>query len=232
MGARRLLAGTMANMRDLGGYPSTNGDTTKYMRFIRTDMFGVPSPEEMTGLVRAGLRLAIDLRQPEEIAHTASIFEGVDGVEYRHICFADNPMDAIDTQGDPPIRYVDMASGENRIGQVFKVMADFPDGAIAFHCSAGKDRTGIVAALLLGIAGVAREDIVADYQVTYTYIKRVVMKKYDTPGFDSRLVMSEPGWMEIFLDFIEESGGAVAFLESKGVSRGQIASLRSKLLGD
>lgn len=94
-------------------------------------------------------------------------------------------------------------------------------GAAVFHCAAGKDRTGVIAMFLLGIAGVAREDIIADYEVSRTYIR----------DFTKDISGSHYSNMEKALDEIESRyGGLSPYLRAVGISDGEIAGLREKIV--
>ena len=111
------------------------------------------------------------------------------------------------------------------------VIADAKEGVILYNCFFGKDRTGILTMLLLSIAGVSREDIVADYQQTYTYVKSYIQTHSDLL-WDSRSEKhySLPETMENVIDSIEQNYGSVIdYILSTGVSDETIEKIRKKL---
>ena len=228
---RRLLIHSMLNMRDLGGYATLRGGMTQWMRFIRSDAFMRPSAEDINALKDAGLVMAIDLREAEERAKHPSAFADVPGIEYLNICFADDPMHAFNPKADPPVDYVALVTGQNRLTAVFEAIAGAPEGAVLFHCSAGKDRTGIVAALLLMLAEVPVPDIVADYSVTHTYIRDALIERFQLPDDKIILTMSKPEWIWRLIDHVNAQGGAARFLMMNGLSNGQIEVIKKRIVG-
>jgi len=117
------------------------------------------------------------------------------------------------------------------IGQVITRLARAKPGVCLFHCTHGKDRTGIIAALLLMLANVQDEDIIADYQVSATYLK----PWFDTfiqglPAEILHFFRTEPENMEKTLAYFHQNFVSVdGYLEKCGVDVSDIANLRQKL---
>ncbi|MCR6673978.1 MAG: tyrosine-protein phosphatase [Devosia ginsengisoli] len=127
------------------------------------------------------------------------------------------------------------------LAQVLRIIADAPPGAVLFHCTAGKDRTGIVAALLLGIAGVEAALIVEDYALTARLIAPIVaditagaVARGADPASFQRLLASEPATMAAAtLAFITaEFGSIAAYIERIGLTPITIERLRNRLVGE
>ena len=117
----------------------------------------------------------------------------------------------------------------HRFKETFEAIAEgLPKGGVVFHCTAGKDRTGMITALLLLFCGAARMDVVADYRTTAAYIRpKIATLEKDSPLFPKSLLRSDPETLEDFLDHIESKyGGATAFLKSAGVADETLEAIR------
>ena len=109
--------------------------------------------------------------------------------------------------------------------EIFEILAK-AEGACLFHCTAGKDRTGLVAMLILGLSGVSRKDIVANYEVTYTYVPVVVG---EVPNL--KLAYSLPEYINTAIEYIEENNGTYEeYLLSCDISKEVLNKVRSKYL--
>jgi protein-tyrosine phosphatase len=133
-----------------------------------------------------------------------------------------------------------------KVGPSFAAVARLigaSDGPTLVHCTAGKDRTGLVIAVLLAAAGVDREDIVADYIRTQANMPGVLERIASTPGLEDgpalvqRVAQVQPeiltapaAAIEAALELIEESGGANVWLERHGLSDVELARLRAHLV--
>ena len=170
---RRIPLDGCVNFRDLGGYASTLGGTTKWGVLFRADSMHRLSPadaEVVTG--RLGVRTAVDLRANDE-REQIGMLDSALGIVEHHIGTSDHNMHSY-ARPDPEIRtqsfgqlYGNMiSSGGKRFAAAIEVVADPENWPAAFFCMAGKDRTGCMAALILGLVGVDRQDIVADYAAT------------------------------------------------------------------
>ena len=231
MQSRRLLVNSMPNMRELGGFAAADGGVTRYARFIRSNVPSRLSDEDIAFLKDYGLKAVIDLRMREEAEYRPSSLSEVEGIAYYNIPFAEDL--SLGTGGvhfSPKDHYISMIEGPTNLKRIFSIMASQPEGAVLFNCSAGKDRTGIIAALLLLLAGVPREDIVADYQVTFTYMKAIIIPMLAAAGQPPEVGRSDPEWMEILLDYFEETGGIEVFLRGVGLEDEKIQILKDKLL--
>jgi protein-tyrosine phosphatase len=118
------------------------------------------------------------------------------------------------------------------VRQVFSILAAADSKCTLFHCTAGKDRTGVVAALLLSLAGVPFEDILSNYEITNTHLRRVYGDiRYIAPEVPVSLIESNPVNMEIFLNYIEDNyGDTEKYLISIGLTESEIASVKNKFL--
>ena len=113
-------------------------------------------------------------------------------------------------------------------------MADNPEKTILFHCAAGKDRTGMTAALLLMLAGVAKEDIIRDYTVTTENLYSVLERfSYENDENLKDYLGSEGEYIEKFINHIEKKyGGAEAYMRKIGLKESEVKSLKESFLED
>ena len=244
---RRLKLETILNVRDLGGWPMADGGTTKYGVFLRSAI-----PEELSEKDRQTLRdydlsLAVDLRGSFEIKGRPDPFARESWLEYKNIPMFDEA--AAGGQNNYPSafekgffwgdQYIVMAeSHKDWMKTVLDTLAG-ARGAALFHCTTGKDRTGIVTAVLLGLCGVAREDIVADYCVSQCYLLPIYVK-YLLPdrhiaagtSLDAPFFSTAPANMETLLDhFDKQYGGINGFVAACGVSAETVNRLKARLGG-
>lgn len=159
------------NARDLGGLPRAGGGTTPCGVFVRCEQPDLVTEAGWAELGAHGVRAVVDLRQPaEREAHRARIPPGIadlhvdhDGLEHRAFWagFWENGR-----VGTPLYYLPHLAALPERTVAVLSAIATAPDGAVLFHCAGGRDRTGLIAAILLRIAGALDDAVVADYLAT------------------------------------------------------------------
>ncbi len=240
LGQRHLRLSGAYNVRDLGGYRIAGGGQTQCDRVLRADGLHRLDASDVDDLVGRGLCTVIDLRRPSELAEAPNPFARHDRVAYHHVSLFDRlaPLEMVGSD-NLLLDLYKLAFRERRqeFAAVMGIIADAPEGAVLFHCAAGKDRTGLVAAILLGLAGVAPEDIVADYALTGPLIAPLLegfvdharARGLDVAGF-RRLLTCEPETMAATLAELDDMHGGVAgYLGSIGLSDNTIARLRSRL---
>jgi protein-tyrosine phosphatase len=167
--ARRLPLSGCFNFRDLGGYPAKDGTRLKWRTLFRADGLTRLDASDCAQLAEFGLATVIDLRTAGEVDERGRFPEDRFQVEYHHLPLTDvlPPQQDLARYGEPEFvasRYRQLfASGSSSIARAFEILS--APGALpaVFHCSAGKDRTGVLAALVLGFLGVPDEYIVEDY---------------------------------------------------------------------
>jgi protein-tyrosine phosphatase len=246
MHKRRLLIDKVNNMRELGGYATLDGKITLWNRFIRSNLPADLSETDIRFLYDYGVRTVIDLRHPEEAGVQPTAFIGAKGFHFQNISFTDDFRLLGDTQYCPLHHLVPVVKGPNRIAEVLRAFLN-TEGAVLFYCFAGKDRTGVFAVLLLMLARVPIEDVIADYQVTYTYIRNFINRRdhvsdvgkrplflleldKDKPPRPEHLRRTEPEWIQPFIDYILEFGGVEGYMAHIGLTMDEIKRLRDRLL--
>lgn len=234
------LNGTM-NTRDLGGLPLAGGGRTLTGAFFRSDVPMGLSDADFTELERRGLTTVVDLRQPHELKRDRSGLHGRDGLEWHnvevwgHIDQDERPADEYDIVGFYRAALDNAGAG---FAEAVTILAD-SQGAALFHCTAGKDRTGLLALLLLEVAGVPTESIVADFALTHDRIgplRERLLADAEKNGVSreqfSRLLGATPEMLEPAIEHLHaRHGGARAYLTSNGVTDEVLEKVRRKLVG-
>lgn len=242
------LHGT-ANTRDLGGLRTADGQQLKPGRLLRSDSLTELDADDVAALVdELGLVQIIDLRAEREAAR-----DGRGPLAQQPVGYVNLPLGGIGEarvevaeqlgDGDLALHYVGyLENGAESIVAAVRLLADGAVPAVV-HCSAGKDRTGIVTALVLDALGVPRETIVADYAATAANMPGVLarLRRSATAQrhFDSTdveitvpawLLGAEPATMRRFLRYLDENGGAARWLLRHGLREEELDALRVNLL--
>lgn len=236
----RLPLKTATNVRELGGYPAMEGKQTAYHRFLRTDDISRLTVEEMEFLYAYGVRLDIDLRGQEEVNRAADSLIGYQDIVYKHIpFFGRNAADARQAPADD-IRemsdlYLVMLNNRKIVKELFETIAEASSGVILFHCSAGKDRTGVLAMLLMSLAGVDKEDCITNYMQSFTNLLRkddfVAMNQEMEKNGMIRFAYSLPETIERAYNYVmTQFGSTEKYLLSCNLSQQTIETVRKRVL--
>jgi protein-tyrosine phosphatase len=236
----RLIAlpGTF-NLRDLGGYRVTGGGTVRWRTLFRSDALHRIDEAGREILAGLGLRTVIDLRTQEEAELAPSALGPALAARCGHFPL----LSTADFSALPPeltavYRHMADACGPMITAAIGRLCAP---GALPglIHCSAGKDRTGMLAALILAAIGVGDEAIAADYALSRTYLlaepDAAIAQVAASTGLGSRLnlqLMGSPP--EIILTALEHvrrrSGSVPRYLLSHGLTESGLQALRSALI--
>jgi protein-tyrosine phosphatase len=168
------------NFRDLGGYPAAGGRQVRWGRLYRSDSLGKLAGADLDRFAALGVRTVIDLRHPWEIETGGRVPADL-GLAYYNCSIEHRPYDqsTLSEVVDPvrflADRYAEVAvDGVAEIGQALRIIADGESAPLVIHCASGKDRTGLLAALVLSLVGVGENDIVADFALTGLATERLV----------------------------------------------------------
>lgn len=215
------------NTRDLGHTPTTNGKYIMPQRFIRSDAPHIISDDVKEFLIKNNIKTIIDLRN-EKIANTNPNAFVADSRFLRYNFPLSINVKTANSENDIIENYYHMIENDTAIANIFGAMAN-STGGILFHCQEGKDRTGIIAALLLLLAGVSDIDIYADYEISNVYLYEMIKTaKGILPDY---LLYVKPEYMENVLTYLRDKYETVEkFLLLKGLSETEIYKLKSKLL--
>jgi len=172
---RHLVWPNLLNARDLGGLGSASGQQTAWRQVVRADNLNKLAPAGVRALVAYGIRTVIDLRDPRELAKFPNPLATVppDGVVFINVpLISDAEWEAIKDPARVAEGYVLTARlSHTNIASAIAAVADSPPGGAVIHCHAGKERTGIVAALLLSLAGVTDETVAEDWIASDAFLQ-------------------------------------------------------------
>jgi protein-tyrosine phosphatase len=164
------------NVRDLGGHPTADGRTTRFGAVVRADTVRALSDAGWAALLDYGVSRIVDLRFHSDLALDAPRELSVEVVHVPLMHELDDEewveIDAIgDAQPDAATStsavYLELLERRRpQFAEAIAAVADAPEGTVVVHCHGGKDRTGLVVALLLRLVGVDREAIGADYALS------------------------------------------------------------------
>jgi len=234
------LEGTY-NLRDLGGYHTLDGRTTRWRTFFRSDSLHRLPPAAQTTLLDYGVRTVIDLRRSDELHVAPNVFAGAPEVTYHQISLL---VDAPPPRGVRPRPLVEtyrmiLDERQDQLRQALMTLAA-PGGLPALvHCTAGKDRTGLVVALVLGLLGVPTPTIVEDYVLTAQYLVGTYLEEVRQRAARNGIpwewyqhqVDCHPEFMHTTLQYLEERYGNIAtYARTIGLSDEQCARFREALL--
>ena len=239
---RRLEIEGAHNVRDLGGYRTLDGGCTRWLRFLRADSLHRLSPVAQTALLDYGVRTVIDLRRTSETQTEPNVFARSAVVEYHHLNMIgdeDLGIEPLPEETEKPRQiahgycgYLDKC--QVQVERILETLANAGNQAALFHCAAGKDRTGMISALLLGLAGVPKETIAADYGLSARYL---VVRYLTYPEADPEIrtwadyqrTSCPPETMLLVLDYLESIyGGVEGYVRTVGLSEDQIGRLRDR----
>jgi protein-tyrosine phosphatase len=246
---RRLPFEGAANFRDLGGYPTEPGGQTRWGTVYRADALHRFSPADLDAFAELGCRTVIDLRGDSEREQYP------DPVPSVHLPLITRRPDDADEARAALARFRDAASGESALrelygriladgheilGRIFTALAEPGALPAVFHCTAGKDRTGLSAALLLELLEVPRSVVLDDFELTAMYwhpqVNSEPLENLVALGMGpeaAAALMGAPRWtMKETLDELDEVyGGVEAYLTGNaGVSPEALGRLRSELV--
>ncbi|MGF7235535.1 MAG: tyrosine-protein phosphatase [Frankia sp.] len=240
------------NARDLGGLPTVDGRTTRRGVFLRTDSVQHLTPTDVAWLRESyGLRTVLDLRTPKEAAAHGRGGLGLEAIGYHNIPFVpDEYLDPNDPRHDIVIRarvdrnqsedYLDYLTRGSNVAAALRVATSATRTPLLFHCAAGKDRTGVLAALILDLVGVERDAIAADYVATNERAQRIIARLMTIPMYAAAAKAASESKRDVgcradtitsLLAAIDDGfGGTAGWAVSAGIPEPDLARLRDRLV--
>lgn len=240
---RALAWDGCVNVRDLGGLPVEGGGETRFGVLVRADNVRKLTDAGWDALADHGVTRIVDLRWPEELAEDPPRELDLDVVHVSLLGELDSDyVDDVDDylEANDAAAYWSSFYGQmleryrENFGAVVAALADAPGGVVLFHCAGGKDRTGLIAALVLRVAGVGIEEIADDYALTEAYLTTGWVDAAPDEAERHRRRFKQqapPAAMARTLHAIEERYGEVAaYLRAAGVTDDQLDRLRGRLV--
>ena len=188
---RHLVLKGSYNTRDLGGYDTVDGKKTRWGVFVRSDDVSFLSEHSQSKLIQYGIRTVVDLRSPEELAIHRNAFAESEKVAALTIDMAgDVGMDQdLPVAERIPSMYIELLEKrQNQIADILSKLASPGALPALYHCAGGQDRTGVISALLLGIACVPDNIIAEDYTLTANYRANVNPDQNPDVDPDTKLI--------------------------------------------
>lgn len=239
------LAGAF-NFRDLGGYSAIDGRSVRWGALFRSDSLGQLTRDDVDALRALGLRTVIDLRGTGEVDASGSFPVAEYPVTLHH-------LSVMDREWDPAA--ADLGTSSEFLHAQYTTMLDETGSRYAeairrlavpgalpavFHCAAGKDRTGLLAMLVLGALGVRDDDIVDDYALTAATMDAFLAARSADPTFAERIATlpatffaADPCALARLVDDIAAAYGSLrSYVLSLGVTADELASLEASALTD
>jgi len=233
---RALDFPNLLNARDLGGYPTTDGAHTRWRSLLRADDLAQLDERGLQALSGYGVRTVLDLCWSEEAErHPTPLPAALPQLRYERISLLTHTEDEWRLRSrDPAKELWKCAVLEHvrfELRHVLSFIAAAPPEPLLFHCVAGKDRTGLIAALLLALADATPAAIAADYAVSAANLREGYLKRYadaDPARIIDALSCPEEGAHNM-LAFLGRAGGVRAYLAQIGLTPDEVARLRSRL---
>ncbi len=236
------------NVRDLGGIPTEDGGRTRLGSVVRSDNIrGLPDAG-WDALTSHGVQRIVDLRWPEELAEDPPRDVDIDVVHVsvlgpsleaspEYLDELNAHLDGVDDVADHYVwSYLDfLERHRDRFGQALAAIAD-AEGTVVVHCFGGKDRTGLVAAFLLRLAGVSHEEIGRDYALSGPNLQtRTDAWLADAPDDLERRRRQKLGgtparaMAEVIAEIERRYGDVAAYLAAAGLREDQVQRLAARL---
>ena len=230
------------NTRDIGLYITSSGQITRERQFLRSDTLHHLSENDVKFLKDYGVGCIIDLRSQMEREEEPCQEDFLRQVDYYSFPMLDQAASVGFTGNMPPSMgevYVELLKNSaDKFVEIMRVCVRYPNQTVLFHCSAGKDRTGVTAMLLLLLAKVDKQHIIEDYSVSEENMKEVFINKQikfkkeygvEIPEY---VFSSAPCEIQKALEYLETNYSSVEeYLLVNGLEQDTIPAIQDKLLG-
>jgi protein-tyrosine phosphatase len=245
--SRRLDWEGCLNVRDLGGHRTADGGETRYGTIVRADSIRQLTNDGWAAAVDYGVRTVVDLRMDAELEADPPAELPVD---VRHFPFFHEDEEAFAEVEAASVRAADDATATRdvylvflerfraNVAAAFGAVARAPEGVVVIHCMGGKDRTGLLVALLLRVAGVEDPEIAADYAVSEERLRPRHEAWLSEAGTEAererirRIAATPAASMLAVLEELERRYGSVeGYLRAGGVGDEELELVRKRLRG-
>jgi protein-tyrosine phosphatase len=246
---RRIELEGSHNFRDLGGYELGDGRRIRPGRLFRADGLAHLTDRDIDVVDALGIRTVIDLRSSQELDERGRFPVERHPVNFHHLpiidaTWADADMPTFDDTAKGAVEFLVWAyrdmllAGADRFAHAIQVLAMPGNTPAVFHCAAGKDRTGILAALILGGLGVDDDVIADDFALTATGMIRMRSWLEANAPESFRMMNERPSFMfssdpaairQFLVDVRAVHGSVENYLSSIGVGSAVLADLADQL---
>ncbi len=237
---KHLILPHATNIRDLGGLQTQNGKAIRWNKLFRADALSTLDETEWRILYQKGIRTVVDLRSFQETEMFPDTVPK--GISWVHCPLQEENLNIYDLDEGAAAAfrrsmaecYTDIAAKTPQLlcTALGEVVKGLKTGAVIFHCTAGKDRTGVLAATLLYLLGAYECDIIADYEVSNTYNRNGLHKMLeDLPNYDELLPMlnSNPENIRALLIYYNQTD-ILSLLAENGFGAENMQALQAAVL--
>jgi protein tyrosine/serine phosphatase len=242
---RELAWDGLLNVRDLGGHSTEGGGETQYGRIVRADSIRRLTDAGWQALLDYGVKTIIDLRTDQELEadppaelplqiQHVSLFDEDPVVFMKVEAVAEDAPNAAEATRE--VYLIFLESFKRNVVAAIRAVAHAPEGAVVVHCMGGKDRTGLVTAFLLHLAGVDTEQIAADYALSEERLKPRHEEWFAAAETEAELerlrrIAQTPAEaiVGVFEELERRYGSIEDYLRSGGLDDDELALARSKL---
>jgi protein-tyrosine phosphatase len=245
---RHIIFENIPNFRDIGGYRTRDGRTVAWRRLFRSGEMSSMTHGDLAKLKKElGLTSVIDLRSGFEVKHRGmGLLEGAE-VRYYNVVFIPDGgqpntelprYDGFTNMGELYIDLLRQKGFGKRIVEALEIIAAPENHPLVFHCTAGKDRSGILAAMLLSILNVSDKDIVTDYSLSGAYMEALIEQLRSVKGPTPDVTelpdffwTAAPESMKLLLETLRRENGSIEkYLTANGAGPSLFRRLRTALL--
>jgi len=226
---KSLLSSTY-NTRDIGGYMTAAGTPLKKDVIWRSDRIIAPAAEDIALLREKNITTVIDLRTAEEVTKNPHGLSDIAGFDYHNLPITEGSRapDSVDAVAES---YINIA-GSASAGDIFRTISG-AEGGVIYNCSAGKDRTGVITAILHKLCGVSDEMMIHDYMLTKVNCERELRAFAELhPELDVNIIIPREEYITGFMErFKERYGSPADYLRAVGLTYIEISGITRKLMG-
>ena len=232
------------NARDVGGYPTEDSGVIKKGILIRADNLSHLTPVGRAALIDYGIRIIIDVRSPGELNIDPSPFSPPNpesnAPTYHNlslVVYSDPSMEIVNAAKSADEYYcLTLDHFKANVATIICAFAEAPDGGVVIHCHAGKDRTGIIVALLLTVASVSEVIITVDYAESARHqqplYNQMMSKAGDNPELLAKFLPeleAPPERMAVMFTYLKQTyGGVIKYLRECGIDTATLAKVRKR----
>ena len=228
---RRLFIDKVPNMRDIGGYSVDDNKIVKFGKIIRTNVITELDSEDIKKIKKMEFTTIIDLRSNEELERKRGIFIDDSDFKFKHI-----PIKGYGrlpkSEGEIIDTYMEMLDGKQQIKEVFEILSEAKGGVI-YYCNVGKDRTGVITALILKLLGVKDQDIVVDYIASGIFLEKVLedfAKKMNNKEILKIIIPKQKTMFDLLNNIQNQYDSVEQYLKSCGLTDEKLRIIKEKYI--
>ena len=226
------------NIRDIGGYPTQDGHTTRWGAIVRADSLSNLPAASQRALLDYPIHTVIDLRRSSELQASPDVFAQSPDIKYVNISLLEDESKVGQVQSLEELYRLMLETSQEQIKLTIETLAQKDTFPCLLHCTIGKDRTGLIVALLLSLSNVNPATIADDYALSEQYLDPLFQSyraRAEQNGADIErlawMVHSRRETMLATLAYLEEHyGGVHNYLSSIGITDQHIESIHSQLV--